>query len=245
MIKANSMKHTILVATLLFCLVCNNSEAQQTQKNALDEKTVVKDTSGMQYPYAIWQKLMATREYTLKRINPGNASEGYFIIRLTEQEKARRDSLAPKPMESRFFTTGSEISSFKEKDMEGNKWNLKNLKGKVVVLNFWFVNCPPCKAEMPELNKVVEKYKADSSIVFLSLCLDDKSSIEDLMKTNPFQYKIIDNARYICDLYRVTSYPTHVVLDKEGKVQYHTSGLSAGTVPWLKKTIDLLLKKEG
>ncbi len=219
--------------------------AQTQARAALDENTVVKDTTGMQYPYIVWRKMLSSGEYTLKQINRANLQDGFLIIKLSEEEKQKRSERAPKPTESKFFTTGKDISNFKERDIDGTKWNLKHLKGKVVVMNFWFINCAPCRQEMPELNKVVEEYKNDSSVVFLSFCLDEKSSIQHFLASNPFNYKIVDNARYIAEQYKVSSYPTHVVLDKEGKVQYHTSGLASGTVPWLKKTIASLTKQPG
>jgi len=234
------MKHPLLIALLIAFAI--TSDAQPQQKAALNESTIVKDTTGMQYPYAVWRKLVSTGEYTLKPINRKDIKDGYLLIKFSEEEKEKRTAGAPKPMESKFFTTGKEISGFNERDIDGNKWKLKNLKGRIVVLNFWFINCPPCRQEMPELNRVVEQYKEDSSVVFISFCLDDKSSIKDFLETSPFNYKIVAEARYISQQYGVTSYPTHVVLDKEGKVQYHTSGLAMGTVPWLKKTIEALKK---
>jgi hypothetical protein len=57
----------------------------------------------------------------------------------------------------------------------------------------------------------------------------------------PFNYTIIHEGRYLSDKYGIKSYPTHVIVDTEGKVYFHTSGLATNTVFWLKKTIDEIL----
>ena len=147
----------------------------------------------------------------------------------------------PKPRESEFFKTGKEISNFKATDINGNKINIKELKGKIVVLNFWFINCPPCRKEIPELNEMVNDYKDSTNIVFLGVANDYKEELQEFLKNNPFDYTIIDNGRYIAGKYSIRSFPTNVILDKAGHVYFHSSGLGAWTVTWLRKSIEELL----
>src|SRR6185312_613814 len=54
---------------------------------------------------------------------------------------------------------GSEAPDFTVADLNGKMYKLSDLKGKTVVLNFWFTTCAPCVTEMPELNRLIEKYK--------------------------------------------------------------------------------------
>lgn len=232
-----------LIKILAIVLISISSiHAQSKRSVQLDENTIVRDPNGQRYEHETWRKLMSTGYYILSIIDKSNPQEGYYLVKMTEEEKERREKNAPKPRETSCFTTGKSIDNFKEKDIEGTKWDLNNLKGKIVVLNFWFINCPPCRQEIPALNSVVDTYAQDSGIVFISLCLDDKESIKEFLQENPFKYKVIDNTKFIARGNGVISYPTHVVLDQEGKVQYHTTGLSTGTIPWLKKTIEQLRK---
>ena len=53
----------------------------------------------------------------------------------------------------------------------------------------------------------------------------------------PFEYGIVDGGSYVASQYGINLFPTHVVVDKEGKIIFHTSGYGMGTVPWLKKVI--------
>jgi thiol-disulfide isomerase/thioredoxin len=146
----------------------------------------------------------------------------------------------PKPAESKFFRTGGKFTHFKTTDINNNKVNTKNLAGKIIVLNFWFIKCKPCIMEMPELNNLAETFRTDSSIVFFAIALDRKDDIELFLKNTKFKYIIIDNGRFIVDQYKITSYPTNVIIDQDGKVYFHSSGLGTSTMHWLKKSIDEL-----
>ncbi|MBL0883179.1 MAG: TlpA family protein disulfide reductase [Chitinophagaceae bacterium] len=229
--------------TLLFAFACLLLSAQSpSSKVTLNASSVVKDSSGMIYPFAIWQKLLQTGEYSVRMMDPNANPIEFLLFRLNENEKAARDSKAPKPQESRFFRTGNAISSAKLVTMDGKKYVLKDLKGKVVVLNFWFINCPPCRMEIPHLNTMVEFYKDREDVIFLAVALDQSYELKEFLKDMPFQYGIVDGGSYVASQYGINLFPTHVVLDKEGKVAFHTSGYGTGTVPWLKKAINEALQ---
>jgi peroxiredoxin len=236
----------LLLFLLAITIFISSSYSQATKQVAtkvnIDENTVVKSPDGATiYPYAIWQKLMQSGKYTLRK---EKANDFYTLVEMTPEMLAKRAEAVdkmPMPRESAFFKTGDKIFSFKERDMNGNKYSLKELKGKVVVLNFWFINCPPCRQEIPDLNEMKASF-ADKDVVFIAVALDEKYDIETFLKTTPFNYNIIDNGRYIANQYRITSYPTHVVVDKEGVIKFHTSGLAPNTVSWLKKSINEALK---
>ena len=233
------MKQLFTFFTVLLVLYTNAQTA--TQQPLLNDKSVVKDSSGVVYPFAIWQKLIMTGEYVVKTLNANTNPPEFLLRRLSDAEiKARLDN-APKPLESKFFQTGSTIKNAKLVTLDRKKYSLKELTGKVVVLNFWFINCPPCRMEIPHLNKMTETYKGRDDVVFLAIALDEAYELKKFLKEMPFHYGIVDAGRYISSQYGITSYPTHVVLDKTGKIIFHTSGYGFGTVPWLKKSIDAAL----
>jgi peroxiredoxin len=195
----------------------------------------VRDINGKIYPTSVWQSMITSGKYNLQ-VSPDNTKG--LLIALSAEETEKRLSSLPKPAESKFFKTGEKISHFSENDMYGTKLNLKQLLGKVVVLNFWFIACPPCRQEIPQLNELVSDYSPNKDVVFIAIALDPKYELEQFLKNNPYQYHIIDNGRYIAQQYGVTSFPTHAVIDKDGTVLFHTSGLALNTVYWLKKSIE-------
>lgn len=106
---------------------------------------------------------------------------------------------------------------FSLKDMEGKTWKLSGLKGKVVVLNFWFTSCPPCDTEMPELNRLVKTY-GDKNVVFLGLTFNERNIVTDFLKTKHFAYSILPSSGKVDQAYQVSSWPTSFVIDRNGNI---------------------------
>ncbi|WP_176852126.1 TlpA disulfide reductase family protein [Mucilaginibacter sp. OK268] len=233
----------------------------------INTNTVVKDSTGKAYTFKDWIGLTRTGEYVLRPDDMNNANTSFTLIKkgaippkyLTavntgntipagqknlspEEAEEQRMASYPKPMESENFTIGQQIESFTTSDMNGKKVKLKDLRGKVVMLNFWFIGCPPCRKEIPELNKLVELYKDNPNVVFLAVALDARWDIKDFLKTTPFNFDIIDDGRLIANIYKIHLYPTSVILDKEGKVAFHTVSFAANSPYWMKKTINESLK---
>lgn len=224
---------------ILFLFFGFSAIAQQPApvRPTLGETSVVKDSSGFQYPYAIWKKLWQGGSHAIRPMQANGVAPEFLIYELSEADKIKRAELMPKPGETSFFKTGSKLPNFKMLDIEGKKYNLKDLAGKVVVLNFWFINCPPCRMEIPDLNKMVLKYKDNPDVIFLAVGLDEKYDIKDFLKKSPFLYNISADGRWLANSYGVKSYPTHVVIDQTAKILFHTTGLAVNTVYWVDKSI--------
>ncbi|PWK80229.1 peroxiredoxin [Mucilaginibacter oryzae] len=259
----------IMLASLSLSVYAQDTSmpVTKTRSFSIDQNSVVKDSTGKRLTFKEWNVLMRTRQYVLfpENLDDPNPSfvvrkKGYKEVRYIPTEPAaaetapqqkqpsaeeiREQYLAslPKPRESAYFTTGETIEPFSTRDLNNNKIKLKELRGKVVVLNFWFIGCPACMQEIPELNKLVDDYKNNPSVVFLAIALDYSWEIKKFLKTTAFNYDIIDNGRYIADGYKVGLYPTNVILDKEGKVAFHSVGFAPNSPYWMRKTINEGLK---
>ena len=114
-------------------------------------------------------------------------------------------------------------ANFSLKDLQGNTYTLSNLKGKVVILNFWFTTCPPCIAEIPQLNTIVKKYDP-AKVVFLSITFNEAPQVKDFLKHNKFDYHHLVDGKKVCDDYHVFGYPTHMVIDKKGILRFSQLG---------------------
>jgi peroxiredoxin len=202
--------------------------------------SMFKDSTGKQYNYSQAMLVMMGGEYEILPADPKDASKGFLLSGLSKEEQLKRAMAAPKPTETRAFKTGKKLDAFSATDMDGNLVDLKQLKGKVVVLNFWFINCPPCRQERPYLNKIVEDYKSDSNVVFIAVALDPKQQLMNYLKDNEFKYTVIPDGQRITNSYDVSAYPTQLILDKEGKVAFHTVSYYYVTDYWMRKTIDEL-----
>ena len=235
-VKTGFMK--VLFSLLLFCFSFCYVSGQSFQ---LTENSIIKDSTGKKYDFEEWRRLY-WKGHEIKPVNPQNPNTEFLLVKLSDEELEKKlGSL--KPQESTYFKTGEKIKPFSATDLNGNKIDLKSLEGKIVVLNFWFINCGPCRMEMPDLNDLVDSFKINNQIVFISIALDDKASLQNFLKNTSFKYKVIDDGNAIAGQYGVGFYPTHVILNKEGKVYFHTSGLAMSTIHWLKKSIKELSSK--
>lgn len=232
---------SILLLMALFVWANSALAQKQRPKAKLTETTIVKDTSGNIIPAAIWQNLFSSSNVMIVPVDPYDENSQFVIKRLSPEEKQKLMEKLPRPAESKSFVTGANFSPFNETDINGNRFKTKDLKGKVLVINFWFINCPPCKMEIPELNELVENYKDNKDVVFIAIGLDEKYEIKDFLKRLPFNYNIIDRGTTLAESYKINAFPTHVVVDKEGKIKFHTMGLAKNTVYWLKKSIEEIL----
>ncbi len=114
---------------------------------------------------------------------------------------------------------GKPLPKFHFVDLKGNIYSPKNTQGKIVVLKAWYISCVPCVAEMPELNKLTEKYKNRKDIIFVSIAPDSKPALENFLKTHPFKYAVIPiDKKYLSDSLKVVGYPAHWVINKQGIV---------------------------
>ncbi len=131
--------------------------------------------------------------------------------------------------------------SFGVRDLAGNRYALEELTGKIVVLNFWFVQCKPCVQEMPELNELVQEYQ-DEDVVFLAFALNGKAELERFLKKKGFNYQIIPDARIVSEQYSVEGFPTHIIIDRTGQIVYRQMGFGPTTVGDINKALSKLLK---
>ncbi|MEL7148272.1 MAG: TlpA disulfide reductase family protein, partial [Bacteroidota bacterium] len=136
---------------------------------------------------------------------------------------------------------GDEMANFSIPDIAGDRFTLSDMKGKVVVINFWFIGCGPCRTEIPHLNKLVKKYESDD-VVFVAVALDGPTNIKKFLKKKAFTYRIAPEGISVAKQFNITYYPTNMVLDQEGKVAYVSTGYSPAVPPAIDSQITKLLK---
>ena len=115
-------------------------------------------------------------------------------------------------------------------DLDGQTYTKENTKGKIVVLKCWYINCAPCVAEIPTLNRIKGEYEGRNDILFLSLCLDTPNDLKSFLKDNVFDYKhIASQKKYLTNQLKIDRYPTHFVINKQGFILIKTNEYSEMT----------------
>ena len=110
-------------------------------------------------------------------------------------------------------------ADFKLKDLEGKELSLSDLKGKKVFLNFWATWCPPCRAEMPEIEKLYQETK-DSNLVIVAVEIGEPlDNVKSFIDSNKYSFKVLlDSDQSVASEYGITSIPTSFFIDVDGNI---------------------------
>jgi peroxiredoxin len=109
-------------------------------------------------------------------------------------------------------------ANFTLTDLEGKSWTLKDLKGKVVLVNFWATWCPPCQKEMPDLNALYHRFKAQGFVI-LAISDEEIGTVKPFIVERKITYPILlDPGHKVGDLFQVDGIPKSLVYNREGKL---------------------------
>jgi thiol-disulfide isomerase/thioredoxin len=109
-------------------------------------------------------------------------------------------------------------ADFTLSDLEGKSWSLSELRGKVVLVNFWATWCPPCRKEMPDLDALYQKFR-NQGLVILAIDDEEVGKIKPYLAEHPVSYPILlDPGRKANQSFRVEGIPKNFVFDREGKL---------------------------
>lgn len=117
---------------------------------------------------------------------------------------------------------GNQAPQLELYDLEGELHQLTDERGKIVIVNFWATWCPPCRDEMPDLQRFYEDYAPDVAVLGVNITKAEtgiqavRSFTEQIGITFPV---LLDEAGDAINAYRVASYPSTFVLDQEGVIR--------------------------
>ncbi|MCB9082156.1 MAG: TlpA family protein disulfide reductase [Lewinellaceae bacterium] len=119
---------------------------------------------------------------------------------------------------------GQKIPQFTAKTLDGKQVSSANFLGKVVVLNFYFTSCPPCVAEVPGLNRLQKLY-AGQDVVFLAISRDGEDATRKFIFNTNFAFpQVINGASLIKQFCILAGFPTTMIFDRKGILQYVSLG---------------------
>ena len=126
---------------------------------------------------------------------------------------------------------------FELKDQYGKTHTLSEYKGKVIFLNFWATWCPPCRAEMPDIQKLYERSpkEGEGAVIVLGVASPklgnekDEAGIKAFMDKNGYTYPVLMDARgELFSAYGIRAIPTTFMIDREGNVYGRVQGALSG-----------------
>jgi thiol-disulfide isomerase/thioredoxin len=130
---------------------------------------------------------------------------------------------------------------FAGRDLEGKLLKLSELRGKVVLLNFWGTWCPPCREELPELVALHHDLHGRGFEIVSIDVGDEKERVPGFVAEHHLPYRVLTEER-VADLYRVTAFPTNLVIDPRGHIRFVAEGYSEEAIPDIRRVVEHLLE---
>ena len=136
------------------------------------------------------------------------------------------------------------VPNFAFTSMEGTHVSNIALQGKVVLLDFWATWCPPCRESVPVIQGLHKKY-ADKAFAIVGISADnDEETLKNFVAKNRMTWtEYFDGSEDVRQAFDIDSFPTYIVVDKEGVVRYRQSGFGPNVAAELEDTINKALKK--
>jgi peroxiredoxin len=161
------------------------------------------------------------------------------LVVLTPYGRAASDSFKP------LTHVGETIPSFTVKELSGSTFSMAHERGKVVVVNFWATWCPPCRLEMPRLEKEIwNKYQSNPGFAMVAIARQQtEATIAGFHRAHAeFTYPLAyDPARNVYAKFADAGIPRSYVVDKHGRIVFQSVGYQAGDIQKLNRAIEKAL----
>ena len=134
--------------------------------------------------------------------------------------------------------------NFTLKSLDGENVKLSELRGKVVLLNFWASWCGPCREEMPLLNKIHNKYEP-LGFTILGVNVEEQSdAAKNFIAQRPVDFPILlDSSNEVSKMYDVVAMPTTVLIDRDGNMRFLHQGYQSGDEAEYRKMVKKLVRE--
>lgn len=132
-------------------------------------------------------------------------------------------------------------------DLNGKTQDLKNYRGKVVLLNFWATWCPPCVKEIPSLNNLRKQFSPDDFVVLSVDVGEELKDIQAFLEHLPADYPVlVDTTSSSSEAWQLKAFPSTYVIDRKGRLRYmYFGGLEwdePEIIKFLEKNLEIVAK---
>ena len=158
-------------------------------------------------------------------------AQSFVIAQTTCYDKATEfrnakfdfDSVFIRIKQAQDMVIGCQMPNDSVTTLQGKKKRISDYKGKPLVVNFWYLHCPPCINEIPSFNELLKKYAGKMNV--LAISQDPKKQVEEFLAKHIFKAEIVSDAQAFIDRYNLGSgYPFTLVIDQNGKITRIISG---------------------
>ncbi len=140
--------------------------------------------------------------------------------------------------------SGLQAPDFELKDISGKTWKLSDLKGKIVLVNFWATWCDSCKEENPSLHKFIQSEKENKNLVILTILVNDSAqNAAEYLKKNNFDFTVLIDDKKTSAEYGITGVPETYIISKDGTLKKKIIGPAPWDAPEMKAAIEKFISE--
>jgi len=145
---------------------------------------------------------------------------------------------------ARALSRGSRAPEIGLRDTSGRPVRLSQLRGKVVLVDFWASWCGPCGEEMPFLERLHDRY-ADQGLVIIAVNIDnEEANMRRFLRRTPVSFRVVHDGRHrVADRYNPPRMPSSFLIDQRGVVRYVHEGFRASDAPAIERQVKRLLER--
>jgi peroxiredoxin len=155
------------------------------------------------YPYVELATLVRYEHVDVDTLLTGNKDDGQFRAAMARLEADDRKREHP---------------GFSLQDLSGKTWKFSDLRGKVVLINFWATWCPPCRKEMPDLETLYQRFNSKGFVV-LGISDEESVKVAPFIKERNVSFPVLlDPGRKVNEMFVVEGIPKSFIYDREGKL---------------------------
>lgn len=206
------------------------------------------NTKGFMLEFPGYNKQLGAYTVTAKKIIYNKVPESFYSLKdykiLTLEEnkkelkKIKEKNIVKK--ETDLKKIGKKTPKFSFRTIKGDKIKSSNLKNKATVLYFWFTKGKWSKKQIPELNTLKKKFK-NKDVTFIAIALDKEYKLASFLKFIKFNYHLVEDGRWLAEKFDVNYFPSHVIIDKKGIIQFYKSGYNTDLIEEMSYKINKLL----